>query len=318
MTWVVGVDEAGYGPNLGPFVMSVVACRVPDPLADADLWHVLRAAVRRGADSGRRLLVDDSKVVFCGGRGLEALERGVFSALWPPLAPQTLAGLLDHVCPESVAELRGEPWYRGVTVLPLHAPHPELSEAAGCFTAACGGAGVEGWRSQSVMVCARRFNALLDEGGSKGTVLATALARLLRWSLLSLPRPDPIAFWIDKHGGRNTYAAQVQDALPETMVVARQERLNRSVYDVLGLSRPVTLTFQPRADAEHFCVALASMASKYLREVLMREFNGFWQTHVPGLKATAGYPGDAARYLAAIQPVARRLGLEEAAIWRRK
>jgi hypothetical protein len=169
-----------------------------------------------------------------------------------------------------------------------------------------------------VTLCARRFNALLDEGGSKGTVLAHALAALLRWSLLNLPRPDPIAFWIDKHGGRNAYAAQVQHALPETMVVARHEALNRSVYEVVGLSRPVTLTFQPRADADHFCVALASMASKYLREVLMREFNGFWQTHVPGLKPTAGYPGDAARFLSAILPVVRRLGMEEGAIWRRK
>src|ERR1700728_3969850 len=33
MAWVLGVDEAGYGPNLGPFVMSAVACRVPDALA---------------------------------------------------------------------------------------------------------------------------------------------------------------------------------------------------------------------------------------------------------------------------------------------
>ena len=30
MPWIVGLDEAGYGPNLGPFVMSLVAFRVPD------------------------------------------------------------------------------------------------------------------------------------------------------------------------------------------------------------------------------------------------------------------------------------------------
>ena len=60
------------------------------------------------------------------------------------------------------------------------------------------------------------------------------------------------------------------------------------------------------------------MVSKYLREVLMLEFNTFWQSHVPGLKATAGYPGDAARFFDEIRPLAQRLGIPEAALWRRK
>ena len=30
MPWVVGIDEAGYGPNLGPLVQSAVALRLPD------------------------------------------------------------------------------------------------------------------------------------------------------------------------------------------------------------------------------------------------------------------------------------------------
>ena len=92
----------------------------------------------------------------------------------------------------------------------------------------------------------------------------------------------------------------------------------RSVYRVIGLEREVRLTFQPRADAECFCVALASMVSKYLREVLMLEFNRFWQTHVPGLKATAGYPGDAIRFFEAIRPAVERLGLAEETVWRQR
>ena len=35
------------GPNLGPFVMTAVACRLPDELAEADLWQTLKAGVRR-------------------------------------------------------------------------------------------------------------------------------------------------------------------------------------------------------------------------------------------------------------------------------
>src|SRR5262252_3516322 len=83
MAWVIGIDEAGYGPNLGPFVMTAVACRVSDGVAGANLWQLLGGAVRsaREEDDGR-LLVDDSKVVYSTARGLLGLERGVLATLW--------------------------------------------------------------------------------------------------------------------------------------------------------------------------------------------------------------------------------------------
>jgi hypothetical protein len=172
--------------------------------------------------------------------------------------------------------------------------------------------------ARSAVVCTPRFNALADRAGSKGAVLAHALGSLLRGALEAAAGDDAVSFCVDKHGGRNAYAAQVQQSLGRGAVVAREEGMARSVYDVLGLGRGVRLTFQPRAEAEHFCVALASMASKYLRELLMLEFNRFWQGHVPGLKPTAGYPGDSARFLADVRDAAARLGISEAALWRRK
>ncbi len=66
MAWIVGIDEAGYGPNLGPFVMSAVAFRIPGADANADLWSILSAAVRRPGNGGadRRIVVGDSKLVY--------------------------------------------------------------------------------------------------------------------------------------------------------------------------------------------------------------------------------------------------------------
>jgi len=37
-----------------------------------------------------------------------------------------------------------------------------------------------------------------------------------------------------------------------------------------------------------------------------------------GLKPTAGYPGDAARFYEGIRPAMERLGVQESAVWRRK
>jgi hypothetical protein len=110
----------------------------------------------------------------------------------------------------------------------------------------------------------------------------------------------------------------LQHALGDGMVLVEEEGPECSRYRVLGIEREMNFTIQPRADAAHFSVALASMVSKYLRELLMLEFNRFWCGQVPDLKPTAGYPGDAARYWEAIRPAAERLGLGERKLWRRK
>ena len=78
------------------------------------------------------------------------------------------------------------------------------------------------------------------------------------------------------------------------------------------------VTFMPRADAGDLCVALASMVSKYLRELLMAEFNEFWRKHLPDLVPTAGYHGDAGRFFADIKPVRRRLKIAVRHLWRQR
>jgi ribonuclease HII len=320
MPWIIGIDEAGYGPNLGPLVMTSVACRVSGP-PDVDLWQVLESVTRREPGAGDdRILIADSKVVHGSSRGLHDLERHTLAALppWGDAADPTLSRLLEWLCPVYRDELSCEPWYTGKSCLPLLAKSDDLSRAAARFATCCAEKQMVWGLIRSVIVCPQHFNALLDDWGSKGAVLGHGLTELVRCNLTLADESEPLHFLVDKHGGRNTYAAMLQNAVPEGMVVAQEERMVRSMYQVLGLRRPVQFTFQPRADAEHFCVALASMVSKYLREVLMLEFNRFWLEQMPGLKPTAGYPGDAARFFQAIRPVLVRLGLPEAAVWRRK
>ncbi len=321
MPWIIGIDEAGYGPNLGPFVMTSVACRVPEALAGVDLWQVLRTAIRRHdeADDGR-LIVADSKLVYSTQRGLHHLETTVLAALSSCLPAQecVLGHCVAALAPAAPAELAAEPWYTGTSPLPVDGGAARLAPAAGAFAQASAAGEVSWGLVRSVVVCPSRFNRLLDQWGTKGAVLGHALGELLAANRALDGAADPMHFLIDKHGGRNTYAAMLQDAWGEGMVVAHEEGMRRSTYSVLGLEREVRLTFQPRADAEHFCVALASMVSKYLRELFMLEFNRFWRTHVPDLKPTAGYPGDAERFYRQIQETAARLNLSRESLWRRK
>lgn len=313
MPWMLGIDEAGYGPNLGPFVMSAVACQVTD--ADVDLWQRLAAIVRRGGRADDRIHVDDSKVVYSSGKGLSGLERGVFAVFgWPCF---TLGDLVTHLCQSGTHELGGESWYAGTSALPVDADMTELECLQKRFVLASSEVNVSRWMAHSLVVCPARFNALTARAGTKSAVLAHGFVQLLA-DAVAATQGDSLHVHVDKQGGRNTYAAQVQQALPGGMVLAVEEGALRSVYRVVGLGREITLTFQPRADGEWMCVALASMVSKYLRELFMHEFNGFWQTHIPGLKPTAGYPGDAPRFLDAIRPAADKLNIPQGAIWRER
>jgi ribonuclease HII len=321
MPWIIGIDEAGYGPNLGPFVMTSVACHLPEALTEADLWQVLRAAVRHPdeADDGR-MIVADSKLVYSTQRGLHDLETTVLTALSAslPIPEGVLRRCVEALAPAAQAALMAEPWYTGATALPVDGEAARLAPAVDALSQASAAGQIRWGLVRSAVVCPCQFNQLLDQWGTKGAVLGHALGELLASNRSPDDASEPVHFIIDKHGGRNTYVAMLQDAWGEGMVVAHEEGMQRSRYSVLGLERDVRLTFQPRADVEHFCVALASMVSKYLRELLMLEFNQFWQSHVPGLRPTAGYPGDADRFYRQIQEAAGRLNLARERLWRRK
>jgi len=200
-------------------------------------------------------------------------------------------------------------------------PAEELREACGRW--------IEGyragiWGSYVNLVPAPLFNKVCDGSGSKATVLSCGLVSLLSRAREAGHAPNgeyanhPVTVLCDKQGGRNFYAALVQQAFPDGWVVAERESAGESRYRVERLDRPVAVTFRPRAEAESVAVALASMLAKYLREVCMRQFNRFWAKHVPGIAPTAGYPGDSKRFYAEIRGAMARLGLTEDQVWRKR
>src|SRR5579885_1634474 len=121
MPWIVGIDEAGYGPNLGPLVMTSVACRVPEELAGGKLWNALRCAVRRyPSDEDDRVAVNDSKLVYSAQRGLRDLETAVLATVtpWVDSGEMCLSDYVERASPTCHELLHGEPWYVGSSKLP--------------------------------------------------------------------------------------------------------------------------------------------------------------------------------------------------------
>jgi ribonuclease HII len=122
---------------------------------------------------------------------------------------------------------------------------------------------------------------------------------------------DPSKVFIDKLGGRNRYHELLQNSFAHAPVLIRCESAQQSGYEVRLQKGAWEIRFEPKADRRHFAVALASMMSKYLRELLMVQFNRFWRGHVPGLKPTAGYPADAERFYRDIQAARERLAIPD-------
>jgi hypothetical protein len=120
----------------------------------------------------------------------------------------------------------------------------------------------------------------------------------------------------DKHGGRNRYRALLEGHFPDDFIEVRGEGPRQSVYRFGSAGRRIEVSFRVGAEA---ClpVALASMASKYLRELSMLGINDFWRRRVPQLRPTAGYPTDAKRFRAEIAEAVRTLEIPERVLWRR-
>ena len=320
MAWIIGIDEAGYGPNLGPLVMSAVALQVPSEPANVDLWELLASAVCRDAGDDGRVCINDSKVLYSTSKGVAALERSVLAVLAGDRLHESLSlfNWLEELAPANDADEVELPWYGLDRRLPAALSLDELQEPAARFRSACEEKGVGLAALYACVVEPASFNRMVDHWGSKGGALTEAIQKLIGAIIPRLQADEPVYFMVDKHGGRNTYSALLQHCFGDGLVFVRRESMACSQYDIQGYAGPIRLQFQPRADSEHFCVALASMLSKYLREMLMGEFNRFWVERLPGLTPTAGYPGDASRFYDAIRPMVDQLGLSHEVVWRKR
>jgi hypothetical protein len=262
------------------------------------------------------LVLADSKALYSPDRGLQMLERGVLAMLsaikrpactwreaWATLAPEVLDAIDD------------EAWCLGYDApLPLANDAGETAEWGERVRRGLAEAGVKLVDVRSCVVFPGRWNSLLDEHGTKGAALSHLTFELL-CSALAKFDAGPVSVICDKHGGRNRYQQLLQPHAGPWLVEVYGESRHESIYRWGPAERRVEVRFRPRAE-QYLPAALASMVSKYLRELAMRAFNDFWCARVPELKPTAGYPSDSRRFKRQISAVQTALGIEDRVLWR--
>lgn len=341
MPYLIGTDEAGYGPNLGPLVVSATVWRV-DSLEDKDLFLRLKGTVRsvndlntlqagsgndkvsadsvEVEDSGPVVVIGDSKDLYKPGKGLGGLEQGVFTCLAVankrPRSWRTIFRTLAKDDCRCMAEL---PWYRDFNDrLPVELSKQQLDEPSKRLASACRDSNCVPTQIASRVIFPHRFNDLCEEFGNKATTLSQTTLQLVRSMLKDLPDDEEVYVLCDKHGGRNKYGPILNYVFPETLAIVRHEGRDESVYHLGTGRRRRELVFRAKGDAGFLPTALASMVSKYLRELAMRAFNTYWTSQVKDLKPTAGYPGDAKRFKKQIEPVQKSLGIDDWVLWRNR
>ncbi len=318
MTLLIGIDEAGYGPNLGPLCIGASAWRVENREGRAegsDLYERLAKIVCSVPD-GERIAVADSKVLYKPAShskhsGLAQLERGVLTALFS--LRKEASSWRGLITPPEL------PWYADYYgELPIDVQAEEVAALADRFVVACETASVRLVDLRVRMVCPQEFNELTKHFGTKGAALSHVSLGLVKEVLTRHSRPATRnSITCDKHGGRNRYAALLQHHFADEPIEIIQESRPVSRYRWGPRDARTEICFRTKGEAE-LPVALASMAAKYHRELAMRAFNAYWGKHIAGLKPTAGYPQDAKRFKAEIAATQSKLGIDDHILWRNR
>lgn len=330
---VAGIDEAGYGPLLGPLVVGCCAFDIGEsdtaPTTDAAdggiavadvvttlpcVWTRLKKYVsRHRSKTGKKLHINDSKQVYSPSVGLKELERSVLATVAAMgQMPDTLDGLVARLAPHATRELAEHPWYTPAADEPFPCEQDGLPIRlfAKSLTAEMAAKQSRCVHLAARIVSERPYNRMLAATRNKASVLFTQAATHLDFLLRTYGEQNLYVF-CDRQGGRSSYGHLLRTSFEDWSLEIVEEVDGRSEYRLHRNGHTATILFAEKAEAQCLPVAMASMVSKYFREALMRRFNAWWRQHEPSVEPTAGYYNDGLRFLDDVAAARQRLRIRD-------
>lgn len=277
---VLGVDENGMGPRLGPLVVTSVLVHAPEERGRKVVSSRARGDLAtRAGDSKGLVAFEDS------GLG-EAWARAI--AARAGAHPRTPSELVTHLALDS-HETRTAPCPKHhVDMCWEDASERFVADEALVATCAkdldkLAAKGAHVMRARSVILCTRALNDAVTRGKSRFDMDLHAMERLVL-AANGDARADVLAL-CGKVGGFDYYGERfgpLAGRLHSVLVEGRAE----SSYAFPGVGR---LAFLRDADERHLVVGLASLVGKWLRDQLMRRIIRYHRADDPELPEASGY-----------------------------
>lgn len=271
--YVVGIDENGLGPRLGPLVATAATIEVD--AYDASKWRALGVSLGLG----------DSKQTGAFGRmgGIESVALALAERAFgrPVTTPDEL---LDAISIDGRLSLRArcptdataqQCWSEPLS-LPTYGGDPAHGRDV---LARLAKGGVRVTRVRTSLACAKALNEDLALGHNKLDVDLRLFEHLLVDAHRAAGRVLAIC---GKIGGIKSYGTRFTQL---GQVKVQEEQARSSVYQ----TTQGEVRFEVSADDHHLPVGIASMVGKYVREIGMRRIIQFYRELDDRLPDASGY-----------------------------
>jgi len=298
MVVLVGIDEAGFGPILGPLVVSSSTFSLPNNLLTSDLWQILNKSLsnKRKRLAGR-LLITDSKKAYSKSLGIKYIQRTILTALrCLGKEPATLTELIELLCPSCLERLNTYPWYKDAGRYRLSRDVADRAIASAVLIDDMASNGIELMELRSCCLDVEYYNRMVASVKNKANVLFTATSQLIKKAFDNFAGDD-LQIIVDRQGGRIRYQKNLQRMFGDMELRILCESPTASSYELQTDGKGMRLHFVVGADERFLPVSLASMVSKYLRELLIGSINRYFAGFGSDLKPTAGYWKDGLRFI---------------------